>query len=150
MGHVSTRFHIDAPLDHVWSVVADCSRIQEWNVSFVEVRDCPDRLDRVGARYTGVARVMGRRVEGPWETIRVEAPKLIESQGSGPGGARATSMVTASEANGGTDIALEFDYELPGGMFSGVMERLAAGAIERDLRHSNDNFKALCEATFRG
>ncbi len=149
MGHVSARFHIDAPLDHVWSIAADCSRIPEWNVSFVEVRDCPDRLDRVGARYTGVARVLGRRIEGPWETVRVDPPNSIETRGAGPGGSRATARVEMTSAGDGTDLAFEFDYELPGGMFAGVMERLAAGAVERDLRHSNDNFKALCEATYR-
>jgi hypothetical protein len=32
-------------------------------------------------------------------------------------------------------------------MFAGVAEKLLAGSIERDNRHSNENFKALCEAT---
>jgi uncharacterized membrane protein len=43
-------------------------------------------------------------------------------------------------------VSVELDYTLPGGMFSGVLEKLAAGSVERDLRHSNENFKALCEA----
>jgi uncharacterized membrane protein len=41
----------------------------------------------------------------------------------------------------------EVEYQLPGGLFSGVLERLAGGAVERDLRTSSENFKALCEAT---
>jgi uncharacterized membrane protein len=146
MGHVSHRFHIDAPLETVWEIGADCSRIPEWNVSFVEVRDCPDRTDRVGARYTAVARVLGRRLEGQWETTRVEPQKLVEEVGQVPGGGKATIVASYSAASGGTDMSIEFDYTLPGGMFSGVMEKLAAGAIERDLRHSNETFKALCEA----
>jgi hypothetical protein len=147
MGHVSHRSHIDARLDHVWEMAADCSRIAEWNVSFVEVRDCPDRLDQVGARYTAISRVLGRRITGEWETTRVEPSQLLEAKGTAPGGGEATVTVTMQEADGGTDMGFEFEYKLPGGLFSGLMERLAAGAIERDLRHSSENFKALCEAT---
>ena len=104
-------------------------------------------MDRVGARYTAVARVLGRRLEGEWETTRVESYGLMEQKGLVlGGGGEATIVGSFSGADGGTDVSIEFDYTLPGGLFSGVMEKLAAGAIERNLRHSNENFKALCEA----
>jgi hypothetical protein len=32
-------------------------------------------------------------------------------------------------------------------MFAGVMERLVGPSVDRDLRHTGENFKALCEAT---
>ena len=52
-----------------------------------------------------------------------------------------------TEARGGTDATVELEYELPMGMFAGVAEKLLGGSIERDLRHSMENFKVLCEAT---
>lgn len=39
------------------------------------------------------------------------------------------------------------DYELPGGFFGDIADRLfMERQIERDVKHSNENFKALCEA----
>ena len=146
MGHVSVRFHVDAPKADVWEVAADCTRLAEWNVSFVDVQDCSGRLDRVGAGYTAIVRVMGRRLETQWETTKVEPLKVFEEKAKATGGGHATVLTTFAEAGAGTDLSVELDYSLPGGMFSGVLEKLAAGSVERDLRHSNENFKALCEA----
>ncbi len=40
---------------------------------------------------------------------------------------------------------------MPGGPvdpgLAGVAEKLLGGSVERDLRHSMENFKALCEST---
>jgi hypothetical protein len=39
------------------------------------------------------------------------------------------------------------DYELPGGFFGGIADKLfMERQIERDIKLSNANFKALCEA----
>ena len=63
------------------------------------------------------------------------------------GGAQGTVQVTYQEAGGGTDVTVEFEYDLPGGLFAGIAEKLLGGSIERDLRHSMENFKELAEAT---
>jgi hypothetical protein len=33
------------------------------------------------------------------------------------------------------------------GLFAGVADRLLQGSVERDLRHSLESFKTLCEST---
>jgi uncharacterized membrane protein len=147
MGHLRLTEHINAPIDHVWELNASCERIPEWSVTVVEVKDCPGRLDRVGARATVVARVFGRRIEGSQETTKADKPHAFALKLVGAGGAKGTVAGTFSEAGGGTDATLELEYELPMGMFAGVAEKLLGGAIERDLRHSMENFRALCEAT---
>jgi uncharacterized protein YndB with AHSA1/START domain len=147
MGHFRERFHIDAPIDHVWDLNADARRMPEWDVNTIEVQDAPERIDEVGARYTTVARVMGRRLTGTNVTTKVERPHLLEQRIELPGGGHAEFTLTLVEANGGTDETIQFDYKLPGGMFAGVAEKLLSSSIERDARHSNENFKALCEAT---
>jgi uncharacterized membrane protein len=147
MGHLRLTEHINAPIDHVWELNASCERIPEWSVTVVEVKDCPGRLDRVGARATVVARVFGRRIEGSQETTKADKPHAFALKLVGAGGAKGTVAGTFSEAGGGTDATLELEYELPMGMFAGVAEKLLGGSIERDLRHSMENFRALCEAT---
>lgn len=147
MGKLRLSEHIDAPVDHVWEINASCERLPEWNVNIVEVKDCPGRLDRVGARATTVVRVFGRRIEGSQETTMTDKPRAFTLKLVGAGGAKATVNGTYAEARGGTDATVELDYELPMGMFAGVAEKLLGGSIERDLRHSMENFKALCEST---
>jgi uncharacterized membrane protein len=147
MGHLRLTEHINAPIDHVWELNASCERIPEWSVTVVEVKDCPGRLDRVGARATVVARVFGRRIEGTQETTKADKPHAFALKLVGAGGAKGTVDGTFSEAGGGTDATLELEYELPMGMFAGVAEKLLGGSIERDLRHSMENFRSLCEAT---
>jgi uncharacterized membrane protein len=147
MGHLRLAEHINAPIDHVWELNASCERIPEWSVTVVEVKDCPGRLDRVGARATVVARVFGRRIEGSQETTKADKPHAFALKLVGAGGAKGTVDGTFSEAGGGTDATLELEYELPMGLFAGVAEKLLGGSIERDLRHSMENFKALCEST---
>jgi uncharacterized membrane protein len=147
MGHVRFSEHIDAPIDHVWEIAASCERLPEWSVTIVEVKDCQGRLDRVGARVTTVARVFGRKIDGSQETTMADKPRAYTLKLVGAGGAKATVNGTYAEARGGTDATVELEYDLPMGMFAGVAEKLLGGSIERDLRHSMENFKALCEST---
>jgi uncharacterized membrane protein len=147
MGHLRLTEHINAPIDHVWELSASCERLPEWSVTVVEVKDCPGRLDRVGARATVVARVFGRRIEGSQETTKADKPHAFALKLSGAGGAKGTVDQTFIEASGGTDTTIDIEYELPLGLFAGVAEKLLGGSVERDLRHSMENFKSLCEAT---
>jgi uncharacterized membrane protein len=147
MGHVRLSEHINAPIDHVWEINASCERLPEWNVVVVEMKDCPGRLDQAGARATGVGRVFGRRIETSQETTKADKPHAYGLKLSGAGGAKATLDQTFTEADGGTDTTVDVEYELPMGLFAGVAEKLVGGSVERDLRHSMENFKALCEAT---
>jgi uncharacterized membrane protein len=147
MGHVRMSEHINAPIDHVWEINANCERLPEWNVNIVEVKDCPDRLDRVGARATGIGRILGRKIETSQETTKADKPHHYALKISGVGGLKATGEITFTEAGDGTDVTEEGEYELPMGLFAGVAEKLLGGFLERDLRHSLENFKALCEAT---
>jgi uncharacterized membrane protein len=147
MGHIRESVHIDAPVDQVWEVAHDCTRFLDWQTGFVEIKDCQGSIDRVGASYTFVYKALGRRLEGRSETTKVDKPRLIETKETTPGGGRGTSIAVFESAGGGTDITLTLDYELPGGFIGDMANKLfMERALERDIRHSNENLKALCEA----
>jgi uncharacterized membrane protein len=147
MGHVRETLHIDAPPDRVWALGTDPSRYPEWQAGLVEVRDISGPLDRVGSKYTAVYQVMGRRLEGTTEVTKLEPGKLIEERGSIVGGGPAVSTIRIEPLSGGTDMTFELDYELPGGLIGDIANKLfMERAIERQIRHSNENFKALAEA----
>jgi uncharacterized membrane protein len=150
MGHVRQKTHIDAPPDTVFAFVIDPSRIPEWNSSVVEVKDVTGKLDTVGASYTAILKLGGRRLETRWEVTRIEGQRLAEFVASSPAGGRATSTTTLEPAAGGSDVMLEVDYDLPGGFVGGMADKLfVERAIERDIKHSFENMKAICEAEVR-
>lgn len=147
MGNVRETLHIEAPPERVWELASDCDRIMEWQTGISEIRDCPGRLDVVGARYSWIYKAFGRKLEGTAETTKVERPRLMEQRLTTPGGGTGTSTVRLEPAGGGTDMTVDFEYELPGGFFGDMADKLfMERAIDSDLRHSNENFKALCEA----
>lgn len=147
MGHVVNRFHCDAPPERVFELSIQSERIPEWQTNLVEVKDATGPLDRVGASYVGVMKIGGRRLDGRWEVSRVEKPRYLELRGTAPGGGQATVINRFEPAPGGTDLTFELDYELPGGFVGGLADKLfVERSLERDVRHSGENFKAICEA----
>jgi uncharacterized membrane protein len=147
MGHVRQMGHVEAPPDKAFALTIDPSRDPEWNSSVVEVKDITGKLDKVGASYVAILKLGGRRLETRWEVTKVEKPRLIEQTASSTAGGQATSTTTFEPADGGTDITVDVDYELPGGFVGGVADKLfVERAIERDVKHSIENFKAICEA----
>jgi uncharacterized membrane protein len=147
MGHVRQMGHVDAPPDKAFALAVDAKRGPEWNNSIVEVKDVGGMLDTVGARYVAILKLGGRRLETRWEVTRVEKPTLLELVASSPQGGQASTTTRFEAAGGGTDMSIEVDYELPGGFVGGVADKLfVERAIERDIKHSLENFKAICEA----
>lgn len=147
MGHILQTGHVDAPPEKAFALAIDAERLPEWNSSITEVRDISGSLDQVGASYVSVLKLGGRPLEGRWEVSRVESPRLLEYTGTAPGGGRATATNRFEPAGGGTDVSIEIDYELPGGFVGGLADKLfVERSIERDVKHSVENFKAICEA----
>jgi uncharacterized membrane protein len=146
MAEVQHEFRADSPTDRVWAVAIDANRIPQWQANVVEVRDMTGRLDQVGSRYSSVNRLAGRTIEGAREVTRVEAGRLVEVTCTAPGGGQAVNRVTFTAHAGATDVSIEFQYELPAGFLGQFANRLfVERALRRDIRHSSENFKALCE-----
>ena len=147
MGHVLQTGHIDAPPERAFALAIDAARLPEWNSSITEVKEISGSLDQVGSSYVSILKLAGRPLESRWEVSRVESPRLLEFTGTAPGGGKATAKNRFEPAGGGTDITIEVDYELPGGFFGGVADKLfVERAIERDVKHGIENFKAICES----
>ncbi len=147
MGHIRESIDVDAPPAACFALAADVRRLPEWNTVIAEVKDIAGPVDRVGSTYTTVARIVGWRIDGTNEVTRFERPSLIETKGTSPTGGRLTITSSFAPQVAGTRTTVEIDYELPGGLFGGIADKLfAERKLERDTRHSNGNFKALVEA----
>jgi uncharacterized membrane protein len=78
--------------------------------------------------------------------VEVERPRSLKMVGTGPEDSKLTLAYRFIPAGTGTDLETEVDYELPAGFLGQVADKLfVENWIQRDLRHSMDNFKALVE-----
>ena len=146
MGLVRYTYRVDAPPELVFEFGLKAERIPEWNTSVIEVKDISGPLDRVGATYTATVRAGGRRLETHWEVVRFEKPFYFELKGTTPGG-WAKTISKFEQMGSGTEVFFELDYELPGGFLGQFADKLfVERAIERDVKHSCDNYKAIVEA----
>ena len=148
MPEIRDEFRIEVPADRVWSVAIEANRIPEWQTNVVVVKNVTGRLDEVGSRYSSVNRVAGRTIEGVWEVTKAEPNRLLEVSGTAPGGGRVVSSIKLTADAGATDVSVQFEYELPASFLGHFANRLfVERALWRGIRHSSENFKALCEET---
>ena len=48
MPQVREEIRINAPVERIWAVGSDASRIAEWQTNLVEIRDVSGPIDQVG------------------------------------------------------------------------------------------------------
>lgn len=147
MTTVRMKMHFDAPIERVFELGTDFNRYPEWNASYAEVKQVTGPTDKVGTRVLGVMKVLGRRMEGWGEITEVDRPRYLKIAGTGLEGGTVTTIYRATPADTGTDWECEIEYELPAGFLGHIADKLfVEKSVERDLRHSMENFKALVEA----
>ena len=146
MKHLRMSDHFDAPIDRVFELGTDFKRYPEWNVSFSEIKEVTGPTDQVGTKVHAVMKVLGRSMEGWSEIIEVERPRAFKMVGTGPEDSKLTLAYRFIPAGTGTDLETEIDYELPAGILGQIADKLfVESSIQRDLRHSMENFKAFVE-----
>ena len=146
MGHVHHEYHIDAPPAAVWALGRDPNRMAEWNTTTVSVKDVSGPLDRAGATYTAVSKIVGRPLEVHWQVEQADPGRLVEAAGAAPRGGSARLVVRYEPDGSGTKLITDLDYELPMGFLGDIADKLfAERSMTRDVHHSGENFKALVE-----
>lgn len=146
MGRIHHEYHIDASPELAWAVGRDPDRMPEWNTTTVSVKEVSGPLDRPGAAYTTVSKIVGRPLEVRWRVEQVERGRFAEVTASTPGGGTAHLTVRYEPDGSGTKLITDLEYELPMGFLGDVADKLfAERAMIRDIHHSGENFKALVE-----
>jgi uncharacterized membrane protein len=147
MTHLRLTEHFEAPIDRVFELATDFKRYPEWNVSYREIGEITGPIDQVGTKVFATLNVLGRPMEGWSEVVEVDRPRHLKMVGVGPQDSRLTLVYRWAPAGEGTDVESQIDYDLPAGILGAVADRLfVEGAIQRAMRHSIENFKALVEA----
>ncbi len=147
MGHLHHVQRIEAPLEYVWKLGMETERIPEWN-PYQELRKLSGPFDVVGTTFEGTVKVLGRPLEATGTIIEVERPKLIHFKAISPTAGPSDWIYRYEAAGTGTVVTLDIDYDLPGGLFGGMLDKLfVERTIERQTAQAMENFAALAAAT---
>ena len=131
MGHVLQSGHIDAPPEKAFAIAIDAARIPGM-----------ERLRQRGKghhRLAGPARQQLRvgpqtrrsPLEGLLEVSRVESPRLLGSPGPHSVVGEPPRRIASRRPPPARDVAIEIEYELPGGFVGGMADKLVCRTSDR-------------------
>jgi uncharacterized protein YndB with AHSA1/START domain len=148
MSHLATTIRVAAPPEIVFDLVADPSRGPQWQTMISDMGEISGRPGGVGSSYIGYYRVAGRRLEGRFVVTAAERPTLHQAAGTTRGGwARWTTMIEPVE--GGSEVRVDLEFELPGEMIGSLFGKLTGNRLEQELNKTYDNLRKLAEAEAR-
>ena len=90
-------------------------------------------------------KVLGKPIEGTTEIVEIEKPRLIKLVGTSPQGGSLKALYRLTPVGMGTDLVVEFEYELPPQFYTLFEKPFVEKTVERELRHTLENFKAFVE-----
>lgn len=122
---------IAAPIEQVWEVVMDPSRLGEWVSIHRSAREVPDGNLTAGSTFKQEMRLKRVPLKVRWEVTECEPPRRATWRGEAAAGARARIRYRLEPAEGGTRFDYENEFELPGGPLGKIAGR-AFNAVSGD------------------
>ena len=135
---------VAAPPDAVFRELVDLHQLTRWS-AITETHDGPEVLE-LGQEFHQTIRVAGVRLRTQWRCVELEPPRLVAYEATGPLGGRLRMRQTVAPTDGGCQVGLEVDYDLPGKFFGVLLDRIyVRGRTGRDAEKSLENLKVLVE-----
>jgi uncharacterized membrane protein len=138
---------IDAPVERVYDVVVDPSRLTEWVTIHDSLQDAPDRPLERGSELTQVLRIAGRTFRARWTVVENEPCKRVVWQGRGPLGSQARIVYRFDSGDEGLETTFFYinEYELPGGPFGRLAGLAVSRVAQKELDDSLQRLKTLVQ-----
>lgn len=138
---------IDAPVEKVYDVVVDPSRLTEWVTIHDSLQDAPDRPLERGSELTQVLRIAGRTFRARWTVVEHEPCKRVVWQGRGPLGSDARVVYRFDSDDEGRETTFSYinEYELPGGPFGRIAGLAVSLVAQKELDASLQRLKTLVQ-----
>jgi uncharacterized membrane protein len=137
--------HFEAPIERVFELGIDFKRYPEWNTFYSEVSEIKGPPDQIGTKIFDTMKILGKPIEGTTEIVEIEKPRFIKLVGTSPQGGSLKALYKLTPVGMGTDLVVEFEYELPTQFYTLFERPFVEQAVERELRHTLENFKAFVE-----
>ena len=145
MSHLASTFHVAAPPEIVFDIVADPSRSADWQTLVSEISAISGRPGGVGSSYVGYYRVAGQRLQGRFVVTAAERPTLYQAAGTTRGGwARWTTVINPDR--GGAEVRVSIEYELPGEIVGSLFGMVTTRRLAREFETTYANLKRVAEA----
>lgn len=144
--HVKTEIH--APIDRVWEIVMDPTRLKDWVTIHRSVKDISANPLRKGSTMDQVLHMRGVSFRVHWTLAQVSAPNHAEWEGEGPARSRARIRYDLS-SNGDDETVFEYtnEFTTPGGRLGDMASKVIVGAAsEREAQSSLRRLKKLLES----
>jgi uncharacterized protein YndB with AHSA1/START domain len=135
MPKVSVTTDAAASPERVWQVLADPSRVPEWNAMHEGfVGEVPVTLSE-GTAYKQKVKLMGMPAEMAWKVTAAVAPERLEQAGDGPMGVKAKNRFMIAPAGQGSQITYEMEFAGPAlaGPMAGMLEKQAGASAKQAL-----------------
>ncbi len=142
--HVEESVEINRPLEEVFNYVANRENLPEWSTLVQEVQKETQGALEEGARFTTVAKFLGRRFETPYEVVVHDPPRRHTDRSRGGPFEQEYTHIFEEAAGGGTRLTQVSDAE-PGGFFK-LAGPLLERAGRRQFRADLENLKDIQEA----
>ncbi len=145
MGKVQAHAHVEAPIEVAFDYAVDFTHTPEWNVNVIDMTaDAP--LAKVGDRFDGTMKLLGRTYKIEGQVTEFERPRLIAFKSTSPEGGHQDWTTTFTPAGSGTEVESVVDYEVPMNLLGAIADKLfIERTVQRSLEQSRDNFVALVE-----
>jgi uncharacterized membrane protein len=147
MSGVHVQIDLDAPVERVWEIVMDPSRLKDWVTIHRSVRDVSDHPLRRGSTMDQALHLFGVPFHVHWTVVAIRAPNHAEWEGRGPAHSRAgISYDLTPKGDNATVFKYTNDFMPPGGRLGVVASRVLVGsASEREAHNSLARLKQLVE-----
>jgi len=136
---------IDAPVEKLYDVVVDPSRLTEWVTIHDSLEDAPDRPLERGSELTQVLRIAGRTFRVRWTVVENEPCRRVVWQGRGRLGSHARVVYRFDSDDEGRETTFSYinEYELPGGPFGRMAGLPVSLVAQKELENSLQRLKTL-------
>ena len=147
MSTVRVSTTIDVPMDKVWEVVMDPSRLGDWVTIHRDVTDVSSRPLRSGSTMVQLLCLRGVNFHVHWTLVDVTEPHHAEWDGRGPAHSQAVIRYDlADQGDGKTRFDYTNEFKTPGGVLGNMASRVIVGGVsEREAHHSLAKLKTLLE-----
>ena len=142
MPKVERSITINAPVEKVFTYVADPVNMPEWLPSLIDVHDVTG--SGVGQRYKWTYKMVGVRLAGETE-ITEHVPNERRATET-KGGVNSSWTYTFEPHEGGTKFILAVDYSIPVPVLGKLAEKLVLKRNEREADLAMANIKDKMES----
>ncbi len=115
MPSIHKEISINAPADAVFGLIDDPEAFPRFSPNVTEVSEIQRSDGRIGDTFRATYTILGLRLPVTFTYTEYERPNRLAARFEGR--FRGTMVTTLSPSGGGTQVALDLDYDVPGGVF---------------------------------